>query len=114
MQKEILSASTDADLEVYAVWFNMYPGDDHSKWPRGVLTDDRVRQYWDAEQVVGSWYGKHVTEGGDGHIEWDAWFLYDGDAEWTDEPSPMVGWGRTIAGTRKKLLEKITPLLGLE
>ena len=111
MQKNVLAASPDAPLQVYAIWFNMYPGDDHSRWPEGLLTDNRVIQLWDAEQVVGSWYGEHVTRREAGHIEWDAWFLYGKEAIWEDGPEPLEGWGRTIAGTRKELAEKISGLL---
>ena len=111
MQKQILSANPDSDLEVYAVWFNMYPGDDQSKWQSGVFSDPRVVEYWDKDKTIGRWYGKNVTRGGDDHVEWDAYFLYGSDAVWAERPEPMLSWGRTIVGTREQLRAAITPLL---
>ena len=111
MQKQILNANPDSDLKVYAVWFNMYPGDDQSRWPRRIFSDPRVVEYWDQDKTIGRWYGKNVTRGGDGHIEWDAYFLYGSDAVWGEQPEPLLSWGRTIVGTREQLRSAITPLL---
>ena len=111
MQKKILDANAQADLKVYAVWFNMLQNDDHSKWPAKILTDPRVRHFWDDDQEVGAWYAKNVTGSDSGDIQWDAYFLYGADAEWTVQPSGMVSWGRTIVATRSALQENIEPLL---
>jgi len=101
-------------LVVYAIWFEMVGGDSESKWPSELLTDPRVEHFWDAEKVVGGWYGEHVTAKAAGHVEWDAWFLYGADAAWEAGPAPLIDWGRTIVGTREELRTKTLELLGKE
>ena len=62
MQTELLAKYPKADLRVYAIWFNMFPGDARSKWPPSLLTDHRVIHRWDEGKIVGMWYGSHTTE----------------------------------------------------
>jgi hypothetical protein len=38
----LLSVNPKAPLRVYAVWFNMYPGDARERWRADRLTDPRV------------------------------------------------------------------------
>jgi hypothetical protein len=99
-------------LAVYAVWFEMFGSDSESRWPSDLLTDPRVTHFWDAEKVVGTWYGEHVTAKSSGHVEWDAWFLYDAGATWDDGPAPLIDWGRTIVATRDELRRRSFERLG--
>lgn len=111
MQSEILEQHPDAEIEVYAVWFNMFPGDDRKKWPEGLLTDSRVHNYWDEGKTVGRLFGEHVTRKNASVIEWDAFILFGPEAEWGDTiPQPVFSWGRTIVGSRKKLMEDFLEL----
>ena len=48
----------DPQLRVYAIWFNMYPGDSRQRWPDTLLTDARVRHYWDEGRGIGQLYLK--------------------------------------------------------
>lgn len=102
-----------ADLAIYAIWFNMLGSDAEAKWPRRLLTDPRVKHYWDAQKVVGTFYGENVSAGSPQHVEWDAYFLYGPEAEWIEEvPSGLVSWGRTIVGSRDHLENDLLRVLG--
>ena len=114
MQNELLAKYPKANLRAYAVWFNMYPGDERSKWPPNLLTDARVIHYWDEPKAVGLWYAPHTasihgelapgSQWRDGAILWDAYLLYGADAEWSDAPTPgLIRWGRTIVAGRDAL-----------
>ena len=46
----------DADIQVYAVWFDVLTGDDRSQWKSNLLNDPRVTEYWDDAQSVGRWF----------------------------------------------------------
>ncbi|HSR67597.1 MAG TPA: hypothetical protein VLU25_06615 [Acidobacteriota bacterium] len=110
MQTEILEEHPEEELEVYAVWFNMLSSDSRSGWPEDLLTDPRVQHFWDESRIAGLWYGENVTKKQQGHVEWDAYFLYGSDAVWDGE-AEMISWGRTIVSTRAELKENLTRLL---
>ena len=83
VQTKILARYPDANLRVYAIWFNMFPGDARSKWRSDLLTDSRVTHWWDDGKVVGRWYQEHasslrskLTKESDwnGEILWDAYY----------------------------------------
>lgn len=42
---------------------------------------------------------------------WDVYYLYGPDAEWTDDPGPLISSGGTIIGRSSELQKAITPLL---
>lgn len=112
VKSRILDEHPDEELSVLAVWFSMFPGDARSRWRESLLADPRVHHYWDEERLAGRLYGERVTAQEPGHVEWDAWFLYDGDAAWgAGPPTPLVGWGRTIVSTREELHEQLEALL---
>jgi hypothetical protein len=102
----------DPELEVYAIWMPAFPGDARDRWSPNLLTDERAQHYWDEDFVIGLWYkeqpdfarfpGPHV---------WDAYVLYGPDAEWSDVPGPLAGWGTTIMGERNELTEQLRSLL---
>lgn len=121
MQNELLNRYPDANLRVYAVWFDMYPGDARSKWPASLLTDERVTHLWDEGKLVGRWYGERATtmrsrlsagSAWNGQILWDSYLLYAGDAQWTDAPTNLIQWGRTIVAGREALQQDFLRLLG--
>lgn len=108
MQKNLLEVHPKADLRVYAVWFNMYPGDARSEWPKGLLSDSRVIQFWDEGKSLGRFYERHLQQTG---IVWDTYVLYDPQATWEEKPSPPAGWGRPVIVTRHKLEQELQPYL---
>jgi hypothetical protein len=113
VQSEILAKHASANLKVYAIWFNMYPGDARSKWPAALLTDARVLHFWDEQRVVGTWFGKHpdYTSLSQGRVLWDAFLLYGAEARWEDTPTPLISAGRTIVAKREELRQSLPPLL---
>ena len=106
MQNEILSKHPAADLDVYVVWFNMYPGDARWRWDGDGLTDPRVVHYWDEEKSVGTWFSANLT--GRGAPTWDFYALYPPDALELGKPSSMGG---TIISRRGQLQSALDPLL---
>ena len=108
MQAEILEPNPDANLQVYAVWFNVLPSDSQNEWDDSLLTDPRVRHYWDEERLVGPWF---ATEVGFSHgaLAWDVYYLYGPEAVWLEEPEPLLGSGYTLFGQRTRLLAELEP-----
>lgn len=111
MQKELLEKNPTAKLRVYAIWFDMFPGDARSKWPRSLLTDSRVLHFWDEKKVVGTWYGKHPAYLHSDEVLWDAFILYGADSRWNDDPTDRLVMGWTIVSKREQLREAMLPIL---
>jgi hypothetical protein len=114
IQEYILKRNPKLDLKVYAVWYEMYPGDspDHFPEARTLIPDRRVVHYWDQQKDVGRWFYGLVPTDTRGDIEWDAFYLYDRDSIWSDRPTSMLTWGRTILTDRRKLLDQVAQLTG--
>jgi len=74
VQHEILDNNPTADLRVYTIWFNMYPGDARWRWDGAGLTDARVEHFWDEQKAVGSWFSATLTHRG--NPTWDFYALY--------------------------------------
>jgi hypothetical protein len=101
-----------AKLKVYAVWFNMMTSDQREEWPSKLLTDRRVTQFWDDRKLLGNWYGTFKEfSTGSGKVVWDAFFVYDSDSRWTDQPSGLIGWGSTIISHKNQLAEAVAASL---
>ena len=109
MQQEILAKNSQADLKVYAVWFNMMPGDSRGLWDSTVINDPRVSQLWDEQKSVGTWFGQNLTQRG--AITWDYYALFAPDATWSAELSAPLSSGGTIVSHRDQLKAAITPLI---
>lgn len=106
---------------MYAVWFNMYPGDARAKWPATALTDLRVSHRWDETRALGLQYLARVpamldrrapeTRAPTADAMWDAFFLYAPGDAWQD-PLPLpVTWGYPILVTREHLAKQLDALL---
>ncbi len=110
MQTEILAKNSLAALRIYAIWFNMYPGDERSKWDASLITDSRVTLFWDQEKVAGRWFREHNIADCDAEILWDAFLLFGPEAEWDDVPAPLISWGVPVYHRREDLKAAIYPL----
>ena len=109
MQNEILTKHPAADLHVYVVWFDMFPGDARWRWDGGGLTDARVVHFWDEDKTVGAWFSANLT-----HRKaptWDFFALYRADAR--DLASP-ANTGGSIIGDRDELQSALGPILSSE
>jgi hypothetical protein len=113
VQQSLLDANADGSLRVYAIWFNMYPGDARDRWRSGLLSDARVVHFWDEAQSAGRLFAgilprlavQRATRSIDveGDVLWDAYLLFGRDARWeVDEAPPdVVSWGSTILLTQE-------------
>ena len=109
----MLARSEQPALRVYAVWFNMFPGDSREYWRADLLTDSRVVHLWDDERSVGRLYYQLLPKIWErravGTIPpqdltlWDAYLLYAPEARWIDEPTDVISWGSTILLTLDRL-----------
>ena len=109
MQNEILSKHPAADLDVYVVWFNMFPGDARWRWDGDGMTDPRVVHYWDEQKSVGTWFSANLTRRGS--PTWDFYALYAPDARDLAAPSSMGG---TIISRRAELQSALSPVLAAD
>jgi len=113
IQDSVLKANAELKIQVYAVWFSMLPTDSPEVFPDAqlLMSDSRVRHYWDSRRAVGARYKTWVPSGVTGPIEWDAFYLYPADAVWVDEAPPtQLASGRTILETRRDLATAIARL----
>lgn len=112
IESEILQRFPGLNIRVYAVWYEMYPGDSPKKFPSAKqrMPDSRVRHYWDKKKAAGRWFQANVPSDYKNPIMWDAYYLYDADAEWGQTLGPLISHGRTILETRKELLKKVAAL----
>jgi hypothetical protein len=122
VQNEILAKYPKADVRVYAIWFNMFPGDSRSEWPPELLTDPRVTHRWDEAKVVGTFFGQNKStiqaqltsdsNGTGGAVLWDSYLLYRPEAKWDAFPDGLTHWGRTIVAARESLRKEFERLFG--
>jgi len=121
VQQTLLEPNPNARLRVYAVWFNMFPGDAREQWRSDLLNDARVVHYWDEQKSVGRFYFQTLpliwerrapgTMTPQDLALWDAYLLYGPDARWNDQPPEMISWGATILLTREKLARDFNQIL---
>lgn len=115
VQKQILDAYPNLNLEVYAVWVPILRGDKKKRVSRAAktLVDRWVVHYWDGDQQVGKWFRENLTPDYSGKVQWAAFFLYDRDAQWSPSSPPVEEvWGRTIIGQSKKLTQALRRITG--
>ena len=101
----------DADLRVYAVWFDMFEGDERATVDLGLLPDSRVTHFWDEGRRAGAWYGAWTRPADPAWVEWDAFFVYPRGATWDGSAEQPRQWGRTVIGKREDLRAALLPLL---
>jgi hypothetical protein len=112
VQSNILERYPSAELQVYAIWLPMLPTDARSEWHEGLLSDPRVRHFWDEERVAGRWFAEANTgDIGYAGIVWDAYLLFGPDAAWEREPRPLVGAGTPVTGKSVQLEDQARSLL---
>jgi hypothetical protein len=109
IQDNILADFPNLKIRVYAIWYEMYPGDSPKAFPSAQKTmpDHRVEHYWDKKKETGRWFKRNVPTDYKKAIMWDAYYLYDAGAQWDATPQPLVSHGRTLLETRKELLKQI-------
>lgn len=113
MEQEILERHPERGIAIYAVWFNMYPGDARVKWPERLLTDRRVSHYWDARRILGMRLLSNLptfldrqapgTLPPESDALWDTFFVYPPADSWTDPFPRPASWGYPIMATKDQL-----------
>lgn len=116
VQKNVLEPNPEAEIRVFAIWFNMISGDKRSRWPGTILNDPRVVHFWDANRTVGRWYAQdpqvRETSLTDAGVVWDTFFLYGQQAVWESTPSELIDHGSTIMASRQRLGQQLESLWG--
>jgi hypothetical protein len=112
IEQEILEKFPKLDLQVYAVWYEMLPGDSKAAFPaaKKTMPDARVAHYWDKKKTAGRWFKTNVPSTFNKPVQWDVYYLYDSNAKWEKTPGPLVSTGRTLIETRKELLRQVSLL----
>jgi hypothetical protein len=112
IEQEILEKFPELDMKVYAVWYEMYPGDSKAKFPaaKKMMPDARVENFWDNKKAAGRWFKTNIPSDFKKPIQWDVYYLYDSEARWEKTPGPLVSTGRTLLETRKELLRQVSLL----
>ena len=104
VRENILELYPNEEIKVYAIWFNMIPGDRKGRWNPDALSDKRIRHYWDADRVVGKWIAKNVDDCEHlGPVDWDSYYLFDGDAVWSDNLDKIKACGTPIINNTEQL-----------
>jgi hypothetical protein len=98
VQDNILEKHPEAELRVYVAWLPMLPTDGRFR-VADLMVDDRVRQFWDGDRLLGTYFAK-LTGADAGAVAWDVFFLYPPDASWGDRPrvtgAPVVEEAATL------------------
>ena len=96
-QKEVMDKYADEDLKVYVVWMPMLASDARDKWKPALIDDARIEHFWNGSRTIGKWFTDNMkTCGTLGPIAWDAYYLFDKNAEWEDAPAPVVACGTPV------------------
>ena len=101
----------EANIQVYAVWFNMLPNDARQRVDLNLIPDPRTTQLWDEQRLAGRFFAEN--EGFNfGQIAYDVYYLYGTGAEWNLNPAPLVSSEYTILGKKNQLPDDLNGLLG--
>ena len=111
MQTDILAQNPSVELRPYAVWFNMYPGDDRSKWDDTLMADPRVTRLWDEQKSVGRWLVDHMVVDYSGEVLWDAYLLFGPEATWDATPALLISWGEPVYRKERQLKAALLSIL---
>lgn len=75
----------------------MVPTDKKSRWKESLLNDPRVEHYWDEEKKLGRWVTQNVQDCKHlGPVDWDSFFLFDGDGVWGDSFEGVKACGTPV------------------
>lgn len=115
VRENILKKYPEEEITVYAVWFNMVPGDRKEGWNPKLLADERVTHYWDEERVLGKWITQNVPDCKHiGPIDWDSYYLFDADGEWGDTFTGTKACGTPILKATEPLAEAAAKLFNAD
>lgn len=92
MVQSVLSQYDDESLEVHVVWIAAIRTDHYeaSLESRNLITDERVKHYWDGDQLLGGALAQVLNTRMD--LAWDVYVAYDGEASWDGSPPEPSAW----------------------
>ena len=106
-----MDENPEANIQVYAVWFNMLPNEARQRVDLNLIPDPRTTQLWDEQRSAGRFSAEN--EGFNlGQIAYDVYYLYCMGAELDLNPAPLVNSENTILGKKNQLWDDINGLLG--
>ena len=111
VQQEVLEANPRLPLRVYAVWFDMFEGDERATVDTALLSDPRVTHFWDDGKAAGRWYAAFTRPADPEWVEWDAFFVYPAGSTWDAAGARPLAWGRTVIAKREQLRTAVAGLL---
>ena len=112
MLSDILQENPAEPLAVFVVWFAVLGPDSASSVDPSLLDDVRAVHFWDSNGAVSETFAEHAREVGlpDFGPLWDAYLLFEDNAEWTDTPPPVVGWGTPVISVIDDLAAELSDL----
>ena len=106
-----MDENPEANIQVYASWFNMLPNEARQRVVMNLIPDLRTTQLWDEQRLAGRFFAEN--EGFNfGQITYDVYYLYCMGAEWDLNPAPLVSSEYTILGKKNQLRDDINGVLG--
>ena len=92
-----MDENPEANIQVYAVWFNMLSHDAGQRVDLNLIPDPRTTQLWDEQRLAGRFFAEN--EGFNfGQIAYDVYYLYGTGAEWDLNPALLVSSEHRILG----------------
>jgi hypothetical protein len=109
VRENVLDAEQSDELRVYVVWLNQRSTDSRGSIDESILSDPRVRQYWDGEGVTGTHFAE-IDLGGLGFagFVYDVFYVFGPDAEWADVPRPLAASGGPVLFEGERLLASLS------
>lgn len=88
----VLRNIQDERLKAYIIWLPVLPTDNRNWAVKRTreFPDSRAHYFWDGEKLTGQIW-KRVL-GLEGPLSWDAYFLYNHEAHWDDQPTLPDFW----------------------
>jgi len=108
VRNNILEKYPDAPISVYAVWVPQL-GASRGDVDVGLFDDERVRSYWDPQELAGLAIADDVEAFE--FTPWDAYTLYGPDARWEDGPPEPIDWAMPVVSETDRLSQSVEGLV---
>ncbi len=105
VRKNILETLKSDKIRVYVVWTPVLREDERAKVSdvTELIEGDRVQHFWDEDKSLGLSFGKIVTLPRERTLAWDVYFLFGGQATWSDQLPQPADWMHQLAVDDRKL-----------
>jgi hypothetical protein len=112
--QRILDENPTEPLAVFVVWFAVLGPDSAESIDVGLISDPRVRHYWDSDEEVSEFFSAHSEEVGvpGAGLLWDAYLLFDSEARWEETPGRQVGFGAPVVSETERLSGELEAIWG--